>query len=738
MKQEALNITGYADQFSVMPGEQVKVMVSTTSKSYKVNVVRLCGGLMDAESDDLPVETVQAECNRVYPGRVQEIEAGSYGELPVPSDWMQGGEFTVQLWAWPTLTTGAVHPQTLWSVSATNGTAGGRLVLEQDGQLALMLTDCAGQSAVVRTERPLMAKSWYFIAVRYSAESGEAALLIDHQDQWMPERDRQFIKRKAALDFSNLLTGAVVLAAQYQEGRRQHYYNGKLENPRFFRTALDDEQLEQLYSASELSASMRAECAACYDFSQFISSSRLIDCSGGQNDGRLYQAPARAVTSHNWTGEYASFKEAPDQYAAVHFHDDDLCDAGWDADFVWKVPDELRSGVYAFRLETEVSVDYVPLFVRPGRQTAKAEVVYLAPTNTYLAYANERLYEQAQAYMGDDYVLPEQDLFLSEHPELGKSIYDLHNDGSGVQYSSRLRPILNIRPHYRNWRAVRHFSADLYITGWLERRQQPYDVITDEDLHWEGQELLASYKVIITGSHPEYWTRPMLIALKQYLAAGGRLMYLGGNGFYWVTSLDADRSYLLEVRRGNAGTRSSDTPPGQIYHSTTGEPGGLWRHYGFVPQSIVGVGFSALGGINGCGYKRLPDSHDPAAAFIFEGIGEDEIIGDFGLVMGGAVGDEIDRFDHELGTPKHALRLATSTGLDDYYQVVHEDLLFTAPGQGGLESPLVRADMTYFDIAGGGAVFSVGSINWAGSMAWNNYDNNVVRISDNVLRRFLS
>lgn len=290
MKQEALNITGYADQFSVKAGEPVKVMVSTTSESYKVNVVRLCGGLMDAESDDLPVEAVQAECNQVYPGRVQEIQAGSYGELPVPSDWMQGGEFTVQLWAWPTLTTGAAHPQTLWSVSALNGSAGGRLVLEQDGQLALTLTDCAGQSAVVRTERPLMAKSWYFIAVRYTAQTGEAALFIDHHDQWMPVRDRQLIQQKAALDFSNLVTGAVMLAAQAQAGGRQHYYNGKLENPRFFRIALNDEQLEQLQAAPELPPSMKADCAACYDFSQHISSSRLIDCSSGQNDGRLYQA----------------------------------------------------------------------------------------------------------------------------------------------------------------------------------------------------------------------------------------------------------------------------------------------------------------------------------------------------------------------------------------------------------------------------------------------------------------
>ena len=39
-----------------------------------------------------------------------------------------------------------------------------------------------------------------------------------------------------------------------------------------------------------------------------------------------------------------------------------------------------------------------------------------------------------------------------------------------------------------------------------------------------------------------------------------------------------------------------------------------------------------------------------------------EIIGDFGLAMGGAAGDELDRLDFELGTPPQALLLASSTG----------------------------------------------------------------------------
>jgi N,N-dimethylformamidase len=55
----------------------------------------------------------------------------------------------------------------------------------------------------------------------------------------------------------------------------------------------------------------------------------------------------------------------------------------------------------------------------------------------------------------------------------------------------------------------------------------------------------------------------------------------------------------------------------------------------------------------------------------------------------------------------------------------------------GEQSPLVRADMTFFETPGGGAVFSVGSIAWGASLPYDGYDNNVARISGNVLARFL-
>ena len=130
------------------------------------------------------------------------------------------------------------------------------------------------------------------------------------------------------------------------------------------------------------------------------------------------------------------------------------------------------------------------------------------------------------------------------------------------------------------------------------------------------------------------------------------------------------------------------------------------------------------------------ESNDPRAAFVFKGV-EGNIIGDFGLSGGGAAGQEIDRFDHSLGSPPHALVLARSEDHTEEMMIGKEDMPATNYIIGGTENPLVHADMTFFETANGGAVFSTGSITWAASLPHNGFDNNVSRITANVLRRFV-
>jgi N,N-dimethylformamidase len=285
----------------------------------------------------------------------------------------------------------------------------------------------------------------------------------------------------------------------------------------------------------------------------------------------------------------------------------------------------------------------------------------------------------------------------------------------------------------------RHLNADLHLLDWLDSKQFDYDVISDDDLHREGCSALEPYQVILTGSHPEYWTEPMLHGMETYQSSGGRLMYLGGNGFYWVTTLDSKDAHVAEVRRWG-GTRVWEAAPGEYYHSTTGELGGLWRNRGRTPQKMVGVGFTSQGGGRNRPYRRLEASFDPRVNFIFDGIGADEPIGDFpALVLEhGAAGFEIDRADTVLGTPQHALLLATADGFSDRYQLAIEDQLVSSPNTGGSQNSLVRSDMVYFEGPCGGAVFSVSSISWCSCLSHNTRVNNVSRITENVLRRFAS
>jgi N,N-dimethylformamidase len=436
----------------------------------------------------------------------------------------------------------------------------------------------------------------------------------------------------------------------------------------------------------------------------------------------------------------------PAQFGAIHFHDDDLYDAAWSSDFAFTVPADLRSGFYAVRLRTGPHEDYVPFFVVPPRGVARAPLAFLAPTASYMAYANDHgmlVSADAELGMGRLVELQPQDFFLGEHPEFGRSLYDTHSDESGVCYSSRLRPMLNQRPKYQSWNggigsSLWQYNADTHVVKWLEDSGQAYDVITDEELHTEGLSLLRRYRAVMTGTHPEYYSTAMLDALQAYTDQGGRLIYLGANGFYWRIAYHRELPGVIEVRRAEGGCRTWRAEPGEYYMSFTGEHGGLWLRQGRPPQLVCGVGFSAEGFDLSSYYRRLPDSHDRRAAFIFEGIGADERIGDFGLIGGGAAGLEIDRADRALGTPPHALVLATSEGHTDNYLIVPEDVSCMRLNITGSTSPLVRADLVFYETMNGGAVFSTGSIAWAGSLLHNGGNNNVARVTSNVLRRFLS
>jgi N,N-dimethylformamidase len=477
-------------------------------------------------------------------------------------------------------------------------------------------------------------------------------------------------------------------------------------------------------------------------FSEKGISNTVVDVGSNKLNSEGYNHPVRAMTGWNWNGKNDSFRMAPKEYGGVDFHPDSITDSGWNVTKSMIIPDDLKSGIYAVRLRagdgTGLGEEYIVFFVRPKKPTAK--ICFLVPTASYLAYANEKLSFEAQIIQpmtGQPPTITDIDVEQYKNPEFGLSTYDSFADGGGVCFTSYKRPIVNMRPKYRTsgmgitWQ----FPADLSIIGWLEHHKFEYDIVTDEDLHKEGLDAIKDYNCVITGTHPEYTSEKMLDAMEDFVAEGGRFIYMGGNGFYWVIGFYDDEPWCMEVRKLDAGMRAWAAKPGEYYMQTTGERGGLWRSRGRAPQKFTGVGFIAEGFDTAEKYRKMPDSWHRTVSWITEGV-EGEIIGDHGLAYGGAAGIELDRYDLSLGTPPHTKIIASSGGHSDNYVLVTEELLYAYAGLVGSLDYRIRGDMTYFTAPNDGAVFCTGSIGYGQALPSNNFENSASTVLKNVVDAF--
>jgi N,N-dimethylformamidase len=533
-----------------------------------------------------------------------------------------------------------------------------------------------------------------------------------------------------------------LVGASAAEQHPVRHFNGKVDSPRLFSRCLSDADVTALGLGAEPRAVRGLATAWHFDPVRDSNAGTVLDRGPMRADADLVNLPTLGVTGHNWTGAELDFLRAPDEYQAAYFHDDDLIDCDWEADFGFHVPADWPSGPYAIELGTGGARDTVPFIVSAhGAPGPKAPLAVLLPTFSYLAYANEHAsWANPIEGTGDLDRLAARvratDRYMAEHRL--KSLYDRHYDGSGTGFSSWLRPVMNFRPGYTMplIAGPHQFPADLELLHWLDSEEMAYEVIADDDLHRHGASALTGFQAVVTGSHPEYWSRQMLFGLDDYMAEGGRLAYLGGNGLYWVTACPDESTNIIEIRRGRAGTRVWESAPGEEYHAFTAERGGTWRNRGWAPQRLCGVGFTAQGFDTSLPYQWAITSEHPQAGFIADGIDTSLPMGGAGSVLGGAAGFEIDRTDPLLGTPSGAVLVAQARGFSDAYQGAIEDVTTADSRQGGSVSDLVRSDVVFMVTSPGGAVFSVGSIAWCGALLAEGGNNAVARTTRNVLERF--
>ena len=255
-----------------------------------------------------------------------------------------------------------------------------------------------------------------------------------------------------------------------------------------------------------------------------------------------------------------------------------------------------------------------------------------------------------------------------DHPEYGMSTYNHHSDGSGILH--RVVASADAEPAHR----LHHLPASgapRLGDAPLPRRHPPhrmagrrrgyaYDIVTDQELHDEGVALLRGYPVVTTGSHPEYHTRQTLDALQAYRDGGGRLCYLGGNGFYWKVALSPERRGVIEIRRGGrrhpgCGRRS----PGSTTTSSTASTAGCGGATAAPRSTSPGSAFTAQGPLPRLVLPQAPGGRRSAGRVDVRRRRRRDF-GDHGLGGHGAAGFELDRADKRLGTPLHAVVVASS------------------------------------------------------------------------------
>ena len=745
-----LKIVGYPDRYTVAPGEDIAFHVSLEEGDhFDARLVRVVHGDCNPEGPGLKFRSVPTSIDGCHRGKPQRIDAGSYMATEA-APAIAAAPFTFFAMIWPTLPD---RPdQTLAAQWDPASNRGFRIAISR-GRLALTVGDGSRAVSTVSTGKAMLTRQWYSVVV--SVDPLTRAVTLDQQPMRAYAQVDDCDRFQGVLDIAPAAFDAPLFIAgcPQSDGEIGLHFDGKIDRPTFLAGVHAPETRDALLRAN-LSHALGVAVLARWDFSKDISTTRAVDIGPHRRHGRLVHLPARGMKGWNWTGEAHDWASKPEHYGAIHFHSDDVYDAGWEPSVTLTIPADLKSGPYALHVscgdsdETATREDYIAFFVRPPRRAIPGQkrpaVAFLAPTMSYLAYANHGEHitaRGAELQMGRLLPFGHADLYMYEHPELGGSLYDCHADGSGVCYSSRLRPNLNYSPRYHSWlgghgSALYQYNADTHLFDWLDHQGVDYDVITDEDLHQDGYSLIQDYRVILTGTHPEYHSTAMWDAMKAWIDRGGRLMYMGGNGWYWRIAFHDELPGVIELRRAEDGIRTWIAEPGEYYQSFNGEYGGLWRRIGRAPNAICGVGFIAQGFDVSSFYRRAPDAANPRAAFIFQGV-EDEIIGNFGLIGGGAAGIELDCLATDLGSPPNMLRLASSDEHSPMIMLVNEEFGVVPPNLGGDVNARVRADLAFGETPAGGALFCTSSIAWCGSLSHNNYDNNVCRITLNVLRRFM-
>jgi N,N-dimethylformamidase len=692
----AKTVLGYSDRLSVRAGERIAFAVSgPTGTDYAIDVHRLLGG--GSRPDAPSLETQQIAPLGTFPLLHQEIRPGSYGIAELDDRAALGEAVTIVVTVLATLAGAA------GVVFALHGREAIEIGVDGNGAAELRFGSTRCVAGGVPTDG-----RWVTLVATVGPDGMSLAV----------GRPETGFEQVSAPTDSPIDVATVVVGATIEHGVHERHFFGRIERPTVLQGIHAPEQALAL--AGNPGAPVTPDTLLGWDFSDAVTAWTVPGRGSAAAPLELRGAPKRAACGSNWRGA-TDWRTEPEQFAAIHCYADSLDDCEWVMQCGWTVPEGARSGCYAAHvIAADGEEDWIPFFVRPAAHAPTARVLFVASSATYFAYGNSRFWweDPIQEIAQDRLVeLGPEEQYLVTHPELAPSNYDLHLDGSPVVFSSRHRPNLFLRPGHSRGES---YSADLYLIRWLERLGLHYDVVTDEDLHFDGT-LLDGYAVVLSGTHPEYLSIAMFDAMAHWVDRGGRYIYAGGNGYTSCVTWAAERPWLMENRTTGRMRVDDDRARAEAHHQLDGTLGSGMDESGRSAGSLFGVDSVTMGFDRSYPVLRSADSYSPEFAFAFEGV-PNRLFGGRSMSGGGVIGQEWDNARLVAGTPGHHVLAST---------IDHSLIPAILGADKAHHGDVVMA------FRGEGVVLAASAMAWAGALHIDDYVNDAEQFLRNILTRFL-
>ncbi len=246
----------------------------------------------------------------------------------------------------------------------------------------------------------------------------------------------------------------------------------------------------------------------------------------------------KSVSSSDWlAGTFAADHRNEEDWGKNGIAPDGNFAAGWTA-FSYEIPEDWPSGVYILMF-VEGDANHVQRPPLPDTSTAHArtgkamivvknpqpgiisQVLYKVPLFTYQAYnavGGNSIYQQHDVH------------FHRPGGGTGGTPWDAWNSDPFDGTSSP-------RQVFAHW--------DAPFIAWLESAGYRIDYCTDLDIHRDGMTLLASYALVLSVGHDEYYSEPMRDALETFRDEGGNIAFFSGNTCWWRVEFEQADPLLM-------------------------------------------------------------------------------------------------------------------------------------------------------------------------------------------------